>query len=137
MKGSSGITFPLQDKKLYYREQFTLANGETVLGRVKVFDLATDWMELSQDSQIWNHAGRENIEPSSPYSYNGMTYTVTVVANKTSPGFTYPKFIDCQVGSNPNDGCHLGPYIMFNELHEAKVRAMVHSAAQAHINLRV
>jgi hypothetical protein len=83
MSTVSGSTFALQNRKLYYREQFTI-NGEIVLGKVKSFDLATDWMELSQELQRYNPAGRENTEPIGPYSYNGKSYTVTVVANRTS-----------------------------------------------------
>ena len=103
---------------------------------MRSFDLATDWTELSQDTQAFNNTGKETLEETS-HSYNGKNYSIRVVSNKTSRGFTYPKFIDCQVGTNPNDGCHLGPYIMYNEAHETKVRAMVHSAAQAHIGTTV
>lgn len=91
---------------------------------------------MSQDSQTYNNNGKQTLEETT-HSYNGKNYIIRVTSNKTAPGFTYPKFIDCQVGSNPNDGCHLGPYIMYNEVHETKVRAMVHSAAQAHIGANV
>jgi hypothetical protein len=133
---SSGVlTLPLQPKRVYYREQFAFA-WETILGKVKSFDLATDWTELSQDTQAYNNNGKQVLEETT-HSYNEKSYTIRVISNKTAPGFTYPKFIDCQVGANPNDGCHLGPYIMYNEAHETKVRAMVHSAAQAHIGTTV
>lgn len=135
LNNSGILTLPLQPKRLYYREQFVLA-WETILGKVKSFDLATDWTELSQDSQTYNNNGKQTLEETT-HSYNGKNYIIRVTSNKTAPGFTYPKFIDCQVGSNPNDGCHLGPYIMYNEVHETKVRAMVHSAAQAHIGANV
>ena len=104
-----------------------------MLGRVKSFDLKNDWMELSQSLQTFNPNGKESLEVTT-HPYNTKNYTIRVRSNATSLGYTYPKFIDCQVGASLNDGCHLGPYIMYNEAHEGVVRDIVHKAAQAHIN---
>ncbi len=73
---------------------------------MKSFDLATDWMELSQQGQKYNTTGKETLDETS-HAYNGKNYKVRSISNKTSPGFTYPKFLDCQVGPSTLDGCHL------------------------------
>ncbi|MBP9812294.1 hypothetical protein KBC86_02850 [Candidatus Gracilibacteria bacterium] len=131
----SGVVIPLQDKRIYFRE--SIQNGaEVQLGKVKSFDLATDWMELSQQGQKYNTTGKETLDETS-HAYNGKNYKVRSISNKTSPGFTYPKFLDCQVGPSTLDGCHLGPYVAYNEVHEAKIRELIHAAAQAHINTAV
>lgn len=125
------VTLALQNKRIYYREQ--IPSGNTfILGKVRGFDLATDWMELSQAWQKYNPNGKEIVDTTS-YTYSGKIYTITSISNKTSPGYTYPKFLDCQVGSNQSDGCHLGPYIAYNELHEAKIREFIHSGVQSFI----
>jgi hypothetical protein len=128
----SGVIIPLQDKRIYYREM--IQNGSDVqLWKVKSFDLSTDWMELAQQWQKYNTTWRETLDETS-YTYNAKTYILRSISNKTSPGYTYPKFLDCQIGTNPLDGCHLWPYVAYNEEHEAKIRELIHAAAQAYIN---
>ncbi|GAB0174779.1 MAG: hypothetical protein HHAS10_06580 [Candidatus Altimarinota bacterium] len=135
LTGASGITIPLQDRHIYFREY--IPTGTTpILGKVKSFDLATDWMELTQQSQKYNPSGKETLEETS-HSYNGKNYIVRAISNKTSPGYTYPKFLDCQLEINTSEGCHLGPYVAYNEAHEAKVRELIHSAIQEYINTQL
>jgi hypothetical protein len=55
-------------------------------------------MELSQENQKYNPNGKETPEETS-YSYNGKSYSIRSISNKASPGYTYPKFLDCQVGT--------------------------------------
>jgi hypothetical protein len=128
--GVSGMIIPMQWVKIYYREQFTLG-GATVLGKVKGFDLIHDWTTLAQEAVAYNTIGVSNTTTDT-LTYKNTSYTITTLSNTISPAYTYPKTIDCKIGLTA--GCHLGPYMAWSQVHEARIRSMITTGAQDYVD---
>jgi hypothetical protein len=124
------VTIPMQATTLYYREQFML-DGSVVLGKVKRFDLRSDWTTLAQEAAPYNQAGQTTSNTENA-SYKGTNYTITTTSNVTSPGYTYPKTVDCRVGTTA--GCHLGPYMAWSPTHESQIRSLITTGIQSYID---
>jgi hypothetical protein len=89
------LVVPFQNAKLYYRE-YSIINGQMVLGKVVGFDLTSDWTELAQSSVSANSSGRVIVDTQS-LTYKSIPYTVTTLSNSVSSQYTYPKTLSCQV----------------------------------------
>lgn len=129
---SGEVTLPFWGGKLYYRERYTLG-GKTILGKVRGFDLTTDWTELSETGISYNTSGSEK-QTLEGGVYKDINYTIITSTNKISPGYTYPKFIGCTVGGPGNAGCDFGPYLAWSPEHENAVRQIMLTAIKTYID---
>jgi hypothetical protein len=126
------VVVPAQDNILHYRE-LSQIDGKDVLWKVKRFDLSMDWIELSQENQIYNPAGKyERGEQNFPYK--NTSYTITTESGIIDPGYLYPKNIWCYIGKDTNEGCDLGPYKAYNVAHESRIIALIHTRAKSYID---
>lgn len=104
-----------------------------ILGKVRGFDLTTDWTKLSQTGIPYNASGsdKQTLERG---VYKDINYTIFTSTNKISSGYTYPKFIGCTVGGPGNAGCDFGPYIAWSPEHENVLRQIVLTAIKNYID---
>jgi hypothetical protein len=56
----------------------------------------SDWTELAQTDVKYNKNTSDTTLPES-FSYKGMGYKISSTGGKISPGYDYPKQIDCSV----------------------------------------
>jgi hypothetical protein len=129
---NSELVIPFQNAKLSYREQFTL-NGKSVLGKVTVFNLLSDWTELVQSSATYNSNSKSSTWVEN-FAYRNTSYTITSNSNAISTGYTYPKTIDCHIWNKITDGCQYWPYIAWSPDHESRIRELIIVAAKSFID---